>query len=103
MPKCSFSGESIPEGQGLMYVQKDGKILWFKNSKNMKNYVKLRRIPRNVPWTQAYRTEHKKGAGTAAPAAPIATTGQKKKAVVKGQTAGASERAASETSEGDEA
>jgi ribosomal protein L24E len=61
MPKCSFSGESIPKGTGTMYVLKDGKILWFKNSKSMKNYLKLKRKPLKVRWTEAYRTEHRKG------------------------------------------
>ncbi len=60
MPKCTFSGESIKKGTGIMYIKKDGKTLWFKNSKCMKNFLQLKRKPLNVRWTQAYRTEHKK-------------------------------------------
>ena len=62
MPKCSFSGEDLRTGTGLMYVLKDGKILWFKNSKSMKNYLKLKRKPLNTRWTKQYRDEHKKEA-----------------------------------------
>ncbi len=51
MPICSFSGEEIPPGQGIMYVKKDGKVLWFRNGKAEKNYLKLGRKPRNVTWT----------------------------------------------------
>lgn len=55
MPKCSFSGQAIPPGTGTMYVMKDGKILYFKNSKAIKNYLKLKRNPRNVRWTEIHR------------------------------------------------
>ena len=61
MPTCAFSGEKIPRGRGLMYVLKDGKILWFKNSKCQKNFVSLKRNPRKIKWTQAYRDMNKKG------------------------------------------
>ena len=44
-----------------MYVQKDGKVLWFLNSKCEKNYVKLKRKPRFVTWTEEAR--HAKTAG----------------------------------------
>jgi large subunit ribosomal protein L24e len=61
MPKCSFSGAQLEPGTGLMYVKKDGKVLWFKNSKSMKNFLKLGRKPLKTRWTEAYRAEHKKG------------------------------------------
>ena len=61
MPKCSFSGEDIPEGTGIMYVLKEGKVLFFKNSKCKKNYLKLKRIPRKVRWTEFFRKENRKG------------------------------------------
>ena len=59
MPKCSFSGEDLKPGTGIMFIKKDGKILWFKNSKCEKNFLKLRRVPRKVRWTQASRSEKK--------------------------------------------
>ena len=34
---CSFSGEEIEPGTGVMYVKRDGTVLWFKDSKARKN------------------------------------------------------------------
>ena len=51
---CSFSGEEIEPGTGLMYIRKDGSILWFKNSKARKNAVQLKRNARKVKWTRHY-------------------------------------------------
>ena len=51
---CSFSGEEIEPGTGLMYVQRDGTVKWFKNSKARKNAMKLKRNPRKVKWTRYY-------------------------------------------------
>ena len=31
MVKCTFSGEEIEPGTGLIYVTKEGKVLYFKN------------------------------------------------------------------------
>lgn len=60
MPKCSFSGESIKKGTGIMYVQKDGKVLHFKNTKCMKNHLKLKRKPLTTKWTMSYKAEKEK-------------------------------------------
>lgn len=57
MPICSFSGKEIPPGTGIMYVKKDGKVLWFLNSKAEKNYLKLGRKARNVKWTAEGRAQ----------------------------------------------
>jgi len=43
---CSFSGEEIEPGTGMMFVRRDGSIMWFKNSKARKNMVKLGRNSR---------------------------------------------------------
>ncbi len=51
---CSFSGEEIEPGTGIMYVKRDGTVLWFINSKAKKNYIKLRRNPRRTEWTRHY-------------------------------------------------
>ena len=51
---CSFSGEEIEPGTGMMFVRKDGSIMWFKNSKARKNMVKLRRNSRQVKWTRHF-------------------------------------------------
>ncbi len=57
MIKSSFSGRPIPPGTGLMYVKKDGKILYFLNRKEEKNMIKLGRKPRKVTWTEEHRKE----------------------------------------------
>jgi large subunit ribosomal protein L24e len=55
MPKCTFSGKDIPKGQGIMYVRKNGQILWFLNSKCERNFLKLNRKPVNYKWTTSYK------------------------------------------------
>ncbi|MCX8163575.1 MAG: hypothetical protein N3D10_03410 [Candidatus Micrarchaeota archaeon] len=52
MPYDSFSNEPILAGKGIMYVKKDGTVLYFKNSKTLKNMLKLKRDGRLVKWTQ---------------------------------------------------
>lgn len=54
MPKCSFSGEEIKKGTGKMFVKDNGTVLWFKNSKCEKNYLKLKRDARKFKWTKFY-------------------------------------------------
>lgn len=50
--KCSFCGYEIDKGTGIMYVKKDGKVLYFCKSKCEKNMLKLGRKPLNVKWTK---------------------------------------------------
>ena len=54
MVKCSFCGKNIEKGTGKMFVEKDGKILYFCSSKCEKNMFKLKRKPRNLKWTKHY-------------------------------------------------
>ena len=51
---CTFSGEEIEPGTGLMFVRRDGTVLWFKSSKARKNMVNLGRNPRRVKWTRHF-------------------------------------------------
>lgn len=51
---CSFSGDEIEPGTGLMFIRKDGTVMWFKNSKARKNALKLGRNARKVKWTRHY-------------------------------------------------
>ena len=37
---CSFSGDKIEPGTGMMFVKRDGSVLWFKDSKSRKNHIK---------------------------------------------------------------
>ncbi len=49
---CDFSGEEIEPGTGIMYVQTDGNVLHFKDSKCEKNYF-LGRESRSTEWTRS--------------------------------------------------
>jgi len=51
--KCSFCGEEIEPGTGLMYVKNDGSVLWFCSSKCFK-YFRMGRDPKKLPWTKKY-------------------------------------------------
>ncbi|MCD6513148.1 MAG: 50S ribosomal protein L24e [Thermoplasmata archaeon] len=53
--KCSFCGKEIEPGTGMMYVKKDGTILYFCSSKCRKNMLKLKRDPKKVRWSALYR------------------------------------------------
>jgi large subunit ribosomal protein L24e len=53
--KCSFSGEEIEPGTGIMYVRKDGSVLHYKNRMCMRNHQGLGRTNRYTRWTQAAR------------------------------------------------
>ena len=55
MVRCSFTREVIEPGTGMMYVKKDGSILWFKDGKAQKNFLGLEREARFLKWTGAYR------------------------------------------------
>ncbi|KXB04976.1 50S ribosomal protein L24 [candidate division MSBL1 archaeon SCGC-AAA382A03] len=49
---CSFCGNKITPGKGLMIVKKDGTVLYFCSSKCEKNMLELGRKPENVEWTK---------------------------------------------------
>ncbi|AFZ73734.1 50S ribosomal protein L24e [Natronobacterium gregoryi] len=51
---CDYTGEEIEPGTGIMYVQNDGSVLHFVDSKAEKNY-KLGREPRDLEWTEEGR------------------------------------------------
>ncbi len=55
MPKCSFCGDNIEKGTGILFVKKDGKSLNFCARKCEKNMLKLKRLPRNFKWTSFYK------------------------------------------------
>ncbi len=48
---CDYTGEEIEPGTGIMYVQSDGTVLHFVDSKAEKNF-KLGREPRDLEWTE---------------------------------------------------
>ncbi|PSQ44985.1 50S ribosomal protein L24e [Halobacteriales archaeon SW_7_68_16] len=47
---CDYSGEEIEPGTGIMYVQTDGTVLHFRDSKCEKNYF-MGREARDLEWT----------------------------------------------------
>ncbi len=52
---CSFCGNEIEPGTGKMFIRKDGTVFLFCSHKCQANMLKLGRVPRRTPWTQAYR------------------------------------------------
>mmetsp|Transcript_7319 Transcript_7319/g.20820 ORF Transcript_7319/g.20820 Transcript_7319/m.20820 type:complete len:157 (-) Transcript_7319:47-517(-) len=58
--KCAFSGFRIYPGKGRIFVQKDCKSFKFMDSKS-ESLWHMKRNPRRISWTAAYRHAHKKG------------------------------------------
>jgi len=51
---CSFCGAEIDAGTGKLYIKKDGTKYNFCSNKCQKNLVDLKRVNRNVKWTEAF-------------------------------------------------
>ncbi len=51
MVKCTFCGNELVRGTGLMYVKEDGTIFYFDRRKCRMNMLKLRHTPRKTRWT----------------------------------------------------
>ena len=56
MAKCSFCGNEIEKGTGLIFVQKIGKVVHFCSSK-CENNLELGRKPKNTRWTQEFKKQ----------------------------------------------
>ncbi len=56
---CDYSGQEIEPGTGIMYVQTDGTVLHFADSKAEKNYF-LGREARDLEWTEAGQQERER-------------------------------------------
>ncbi len=54
--KCVFCGRDIESGTGKMCVDHSGAVSFYCSSKCEKNFG-LKRSPRKIKWTQAYRKE----------------------------------------------
>ncbi len=50
MPKCSFCNKELERGTGVLYAQKDGRILYFDRMRCEKNMLKLGRKPSSFKW-----------------------------------------------------
>jgi large subunit ribosomal protein L24e len=53
--KCSFCGEEVERGIGILFVKRDGTTLNFCSRKCEKNLLKLGRNPRKLKWTARYK------------------------------------------------
>ena len=52
---CAFSGDDIEPGTGLMYVKRNGEVLYYKSRKCLREHQGLGRVNRYVKWTKAAR------------------------------------------------
>ncbi len=55
MAKCTFCGDNIQPGSGLMFVLNTGDSRYYCSRKCEKNQTKLKRDPKNIKWTEASR------------------------------------------------
>ena len=57
--KCSFCGDNIAPGTGILFSQRDGTVYAFCSKKCEKNQLVLKRKPQKVKWAQRYIEEKK--------------------------------------------
>jgi large subunit ribosomal protein L24e len=51
---CSYCGEQIPPGEGLMYVRTNGEIFHFCSKKCRKLQIVFKKPARKVRWTKFF-------------------------------------------------
>ncbi|HME86868.1 MAG TPA: 50S ribosomal protein L24e [Candidatus Nanoarchaeia archaeon] len=55
MVKCTFCGSDIEKGTGKTKIMKDERVISLCSMKCEKNMFKLKRTPRETPWTADYK------------------------------------------------
>jgi large subunit ribosomal protein L24e len=53
MHRCAFCGREFPHGVGMLYVKRDGSMLWFCSKKCRVYMVEQRKDPRKLKWAVA--------------------------------------------------
>jgi len=53
--KCTFCGEDVKKGEGMLFVKADGTVYSFCSSKCKHNQLKLRRRGIKTKWTKSYK------------------------------------------------
>ncbi|MDD5163530.1 MAG: 50S ribosomal protein L24e [Candidatus ainarchaeum sp.] len=56
MVNCSFCSKELKPGTGLMFVKKEGTVLFFCSRKCRMNLLKLKRNPANKKWSSNKKT-----------------------------------------------
>jgi large subunit ribosomal protein L24e len=51
--RCSFCGKEIKRGQGILYVKKDGTLIYFDDGKCQVNMLVLKRKAAKLKWARA--------------------------------------------------
>jgi large subunit ribosomal protein L24e len=51
--KCSFCGKEIKRGHGILYVKKDGSLIYFDDGKCQINMLELGRKAAKLKWARA--------------------------------------------------
>ena len=71
---CSFCAGEIEPGTGMMFVRRDGAVLYFCSAVCRKDQLNLGRVGHRLKWTRAYATrkalEKARPSAAPAPAAP---------------------------------
>ncbi|MBI1971004.1 50S ribosomal protein L24e [Candidatus Woesearchaeota archaeon] len=57
--QCTFCGQDIERGTGKIFVQNDGRVMYFCSRKCEKNILKLHRKARETRWTKSFQKEAK--------------------------------------------
>ena len=63
MARCSFCGNAIKPGTGVLFVKRDGTAYYFCSSKCKLNQLKLHRNPLQVGWTATHHKEKEAAKG----------------------------------------